>query len=292
MTKPEVAPARSREYVLTASCPDREGILSAVSGFLARCGCNIVDCQQFSEPSPGTFFTRIHFATVVTVDIDVLIDKFHDVAQRFGMTWDAGPTTRKPRTVVLVSKQLHCLNDLLFRHHSRQLAVDIRAIMSNHTGGRELAKWYDLPFHHIPVVNDDKAAQEDRMLDVIQDHDVELAILARYMQILSPRVCAKLPGRIINIHHSFLPSFKGAKPYRQAHQAGVKLIGATAHYVTENLDEGPIIEQDVRRVNHRHEPADLVALGRDLECGVLARAVKWHAERRVLRNGNRTVVFA
>jgi formyltetrahydrofolate deformylase len=281
----------SHEYVLNASCPDREGILASISGFLADSACNIVDCQQFSDPESGTFFTRIHFACPDTVDVNVLKEKFTEVARELRMNWRVRGAGTQPRSIVLVSKELHCLNDLLFRQRIGTLPVEVRAIVSNHTHAAELAEWHGIPFHHLPIVDGDKAAQEDRVLALVDDEDIELVILARYMQILSPRLCALLSERIINIHHSFLPSFKGAKPYQQAHRAGVKLIGATAHYVTADLDEGPIIEQDVLRVDHRHDPAELLARGRDLECNVLARAVKWHSEHRVLRNGNRTVVF-
>ncbi|WP_026425588.1 formyltetrahydrofolate deformylase [Actinokineospora inagensis] len=290
------------EYVLTGTCPDAGGILAAVTGLLTGAGANIVDCQQFSA---ADFFTRVQFrlggagdigtADIGAVDISVIRDKFAETARALGMTWSIDEVGARPRTALLVSKHLHCLNDLLFRHRTGELPVDVTAIVSNHPDAGELASWHGIPFHHVPVTGgdlDDRDDQEARLSDLLRGLDVDLVVLARYMRVLGPRFCAEHAGRMINIHHSFLPSFKGARPYAQAHAAGVKLIGATAHYVTPALDEGQIIEQDVLRVDHRHTPARLRAVGQDLESRVLARAVTWHAEHRVLRNGNRTVVFA
>jgi len=290
----------SREFVLTLSCPDTQGIVHAVSGLLYQAGCNIIDSQQFgdvqSEDSTGLFFMRVHFAAPEHLADEATLTKlFGHVREQFSMTATIRARSRKHRMLVMVSKHGHCLNDLLFRWRSGQLPVDIPAIVSNHPDYAELAASYGIAFHHLPLPtgasSDLKRAQEQQIEALIEREGVDLVVLARYMQILSPEFCAFLKGRAINIHHSFLPSFKGAKPYYQAHDRGVKLIGATAHYVTADLDEGPIIEQDVERVDHTLSPEDFTAVGRDVECVVLARAVKWHVERRVLMNGHKTVVF-
>jgi len=290
----------AREFVLTLSCPDAKGIVHAVSGLLFQAGCNIVDSQQFgdvqSDDSTGLFFMRVHFdAPEHLADESTLMNLFGHVREQFSMTATIRARDRKPRVLIMVSKQGHCLNDLLFRWRSGLLPVEIPAIVSNHPDYAELAASYGIPFHHLPLPTgagaDVKRAQEQQVEALIDQAGVDLVVLARYMQILSPEFCAFLKGRAINIHHSFLPSFKGAKPYYQAHNRGVKLIGATAHYVTADLDEGPIIEQDVARVEHALSPEDLTAVGRDVECVVLARAVKWHVEHRVLMNGHKTVVF-
>ena len=290
----------AREFVLTLSCPDAKGIVHAVSGLLFQAGCNIVDSQQFgdvqSDDSTGLFFMRVHFdAPEHLADESTLMNLFGHVREQFSMTATIRARDRKPRVLIMVSKQGHCLNDLLFRWRSGLLPVEIPAIVSNHPDYAELAASYGIPFHHLPLPTgagaDVKRAQEQQVEALIDQAGVDLVVLARYMQILSPEFCAFLKGRAINIHHSFLPSFKGAKPYYQAHARGVKLIGATAHYVTPELDEGPIIEQDVARVDHSLSAEDLTAVGRDVECVVLARAVRWHVERRVLINGHKTVVF-
>lgn len=290
MTTPP--PAAPREYVLTLSCPDQRGIVHAVSSFLLVTGCTIVDSQQYGDPDTRLFFMRVHFAAQEEgVDLMALNGGFAATAAAFHMSWqihDAG--TRMP-TVVMVSKFGHCLNDLLFRNSIGALPVEIPAVVSNHRDFQALVESYGIPFVHLPVTKENKAEQEARLLTLVEEHGVELVVLARYMQVLSDEVCKALEGRIINIHHSFLPSFKGAKPYHQAHARGVKLIGATAHYVTADLDEGPIIEQDVARVGHGLTPDQLVAVGRDVECRVLSRAVAWHSEHRVLINGRRTVIF-
>ena len=277
-------------YILTLSCPDRTGIVHAVSGFLLERGGNIEEAAQYNDPATGLFFMRVQFACDPVNEAD-LRTQLVSFAAPFQMTCNLHSTTQPMRTVILVSKEGHCLNDLLFRWKSGLLPIDIRAIVSNHRGFYQLAASYNVPFHHIPVTAANKAEAEANQYEVIQSEGAELVVLARYMQILSDNLCRKLSGRAINIHHSFLPSFKGAKPYYQAHDRGVKLIGATAHYVTADLDEGPIIEQDVARVDHSKTVDDLTTQGRDTESQVLARAVKWHSEHRVLLNGHKTVIF-
>ena len=287
------------DYILTLSCPDRTGIVYRVTGLLYELGCNILDAQQFGDEETQRFFLRVHFDVPSLAEADVLQEGFAALADNFGMDWQIHDARRRARLLVLVSKQGHCLNDLLFRAHSRQLPVDIAGIVSNHGDFAALADSYGVPFHHLPVTAATKATQEQQIVELVDKHNIDLVgseridlvVLARYMQILSPALCDALAGRAINIHHSFLPSFKGAKPYHQAHQRGVKIIGATAHYVTRDLDEGPIIEQDVQRVDHAMSAEDFTAVGRDIECVVLARAVRWHVERRVLMNGHKSVVF-
>ena len=286
------------EYVLTLSARDTKGLVYAVSGLLYQAGCNIIDSQQFGdlegEDATGLFFMRVHFQApehlADRADLDTL---FAHARREHGMTAQFHPVTQRARLLLMVSQHGHCLNDLLFRWRSGQLAVDIAAVVSNHDTHRGLVEGYGLPFHHLPsgAAADAKAAQEAKVLQLIEEQRIDLVVLARYMQILSPALCGQLAGRAINIHHSFLPSFKGARPYFQAHARGVKLIGATAHYVTADLDEGPIIEQDVERVDHSLSADDFTAVGRDIECAVLARAVRWHVEHRVLLNGHKTVVF-
>ena len=279
------------QYVLTLSCPDKQGIVHAVSSYLFLTGCNIVDSQQFGDATSGLYFMRVHFSAEEPVTLEKLRASFAATGDAFRMDWQIHPSAERARVLLLVSRFGHCLNDLLFRASSGALPVDVVAVVSNHTDFQELAGSYGVPFHHIPVTADTKAEAEAELLRLVEQERVDLVVLARYMQVLSDDLCKALAGRAINIHHSFLPSFKGAKPYHQAHARGVKLIGATAHYVTAQLDEGPIIEQEVVRVSHDVTPEQLVALGRDAECQALARAVKWHAERRVLLNGSRTVVF-
>jgi formyltetrahydrofolate deformylase len=277
-------------YILTLSCADRMGIVHAVSGFLLQNGGNIEEAAQFNDPDTGLFFMRVQFACD-QLDHTELKTRLADFAQPFGMAWKLHATSQPMRTVILVSKEGHCLNDLLFRCKSGLLPVEVRAIVSNHREFYQLAASYNIPFHHLPVTAATKDQVESRQLEIIESESAELVVLARYMQILSNDLCNKLAGKAINIHHSFLPSFKGAKPYYQAHHRGVKLIGATAHYVTADLDEGPIIEQDVVRADHSKTVEDLTAMGRDTESQVLARAVKWHSEHRVLLNGHKTVIF-
>ncbi len=280
------------EFVLTLDCPDRPGIVHAVASYLVLRAANILESQQFDDRLEGRFFMRVHFELVdPRVGLDELLDGFGQVADTWAMTWQLFPADEPFRTLVLVSRFGHCLNDLLFRWSTGALNIEIPAIVSNHEDFRPLAAQYGVPFHHIPVTADTKAEAEARLLEMVDDLGIHLVVLARYMQVLSDDACKALAGRAINIHHSFLPGFKGAKPYHQAHARGVKQIGATAHYVTADLDEGPIIEQDVERVSHDMGPAQLAQAGRDIEARVLARAVRWHAENRVLINGARTVVF-
>ena len=276
-------------YVLTLSCKDKPGIVHAVSGFLLTQGGNIEEAAQYNDHDTGLFFMRVQF--VCSTASDALRTQVEGFAQQHHMQWGLHALNAPMRTVIMVSQQGHCLNDLLFRWKSGLLPIDIRAIISNHRDFYQLAASYNIPFVHLPVTAATKAQVEAKQLDIIAQEQAELVVLARYMQVLSDNMCQHLAGRAINIHHSFLPSFKGAKPYYQAHDRGVKLIGATAHYVTADLDEGPIIEQDVARVDHSMTVDDLTAQGRDTESQVLARAVKWHSEHRVLLNGHKTVVF-
>ncbi|MFN7155249.1 MAG: formyltetrahydrofolate deformylase [Acidovorax sp.] len=277
-------------YILTLSCPDRLGLVHAVSGFLLEHGGNIEEAAQYNDHATGLFFMRVQFACDQH-DHATLKARLTTFAEPHQMRWTLHATAAPMKTVLMVSKEGHCLNDLLFRWKSGLLPIDIRAIISNHRDFYQLAASYNVPFHHIPLTGNTKAQAEAKQFEIIEGEGAELVVLARYMQILSLDLCQKLAGRAINIHHSFLPSFKGAKPYYQAHDRGVKLIGATAHYVTADLDEGPIIEQDVARADHTDTVEDLTARGRDTESQVLARAVKWHSEHRVVLNGHKTVVF-
>ena len=278
------------EWVLTIACPDRVGIEAAVTGALAARGDFIKQSQQFGSPESGRFFMRLDF-TSGTADRDTLIADLQPVFDKFEMDWYLNLFGHKMRTLLLVSKAPHALVDLLYREKYQGLPIDVVGVVGNHPDLKEIAYFYGKPFYLIPVTKDTKAKAEAELLELYREKDAELIVLARYMQILSDDVCAQLPGRIINIHHSFLPSFKGAKPYHQAHERGVKIIGATSHYVTGDLDEGPIIEQEVERVDHSRTVADLVSLGEDVERRTLARAVRWHAEHRVLLDGKRTVIF-
>jgi formyltetrahydrofolate deformylase len=280
-----------RRFILTIVCPDRRGIVATVSRFLFERGCNIVDSTQFGDLEQGQFFLRMLFSSDQTVTRDTLETDFAAIADEFTMDARFYDEGHKTRTLIMVSHLGHCLVDLLYRWSIGALPIDVIGIVSNHRDFEKLAGSYDLPFTYLPVTKENKQTQEAELLAIIEQRDVELVVLARYMQILSEPTCERLRGRVINIHHSFLPSFKGARPYHQAHQRGVKLIGATAHYVTEDLDEGPIIEQSVERVTHALSPQDCTAVGRDIEAIVLARAVKWHAEHRILLSGVRTVVL-
>jgi len=293
-----------QEFILTLSCRDTKGIVHAVSGLLYQAGCNIIDSQQFgdvqSEDGTGLFFMRVHFEAPQHLSDAATLDRLlGNLRSQFEMDLRLHALARRARLLLMVSQHGHCLNDLLYRWKTQTLGgsqgVDIPAIVSNHATFAGLAESYGLPFHHLPLAGgssaEAKRAQERQIEALIDEHEIDLVVLARYMQILSPEFCSFLRGRAINIHHSFLPSFKGAKPYYQAHERGVKLIGATAHYVTADLDEGPIIEQNVERVDHSLTPEGFTAVGRDIECVVLARAVRWHVERRVLLNGAKTVIF-
>jgi formyltetrahydrofolate deformylase len=270
-------------HVLTLVCADRIGIVHAVSGFLAERRCNILDSQQFGDPATGKFFMRVHFEGEP--------GDFSPVAAEYAMDWELADDAVRSRILVLVSREGHCLNDLLYRWRIGALSGDIAGIVSNHPDFEPLAVAYGVPYHHVPVTAENRPQQEATLLELVDRYGVDLVVLARYMQVLSARLCDQLPGRIINIHHSFLPSFRGARPYQQAYDRGVKLIGATAHYVTADLDEGPIIEQETARVDHTLTPEQLAAVGRDLEAVALARAVQWHVEHRILLNGTKTVVF-
>ena len=292
--------ALDHQFVLTLSCRDTKGIVHAVSGLLYQAGCNIIDSQQFGDlegpDATGFFFMRVHFEAPPHLSSIATLDTlFAHARSQFGMDARFHAAAARPKLLLMVSQHGHCLNDLLFRWRSGQLEVDIPAIVSNHRTFEALAQSYGIAFHHLPLPTGSdaatKRAQEQQVEALVHSERIDLVVLARYMQILSPEFCAALKGRAINIHHSFLPSFKGAKPYFQAHARGVKLIGATAHYVTADLDEGPIIEQDVARVDHAMSAEAMTAVGRDVECVVLARAVRWHVQRRVLMNGHKSVVF-
>ena len=280
-------------YILTLSCKDVRGIVAAVTGFLADNFGFIIESAQFGDESTGQFFLRIEF-TIENIDIEgeYLKNLFAEkIAEKFSMQWQMVRKSQKSRVLIMVSKFGHCLNDLLHRYSTGQLSIEIPAIISNHADWEKVARWHEIPFYHLPIIATNKEQQELKILEIIEQQKIDVVVLARYMQILSPKLCIELQGKAINIHHSFLPSFKGAKPYLQAFDRGVKLIGATAHYVTTDLDEGPIIEQEVARVDHTHSPDDLAAIGRDTECVALARALKYHTEHRVLLNGKKTVVF-
>ncbi|CAM2802374.1 formyltetrahydrofolate deformylase [Actinomyces slackii] len=280
----------STHLVLSLSCPDKPGIVHAVTGALARRGGNITESKQFGDSDTGLFFMRVQVET--TVPRLELEKDLEALAGDYAMEWSLDEVGRPMRTLIMVSKEGHCLTDLLFRARSQGLPIDVAGVVGNHEDLRAVAEFYGAPFHCIPVTRETKEAAEAELMALVESLGVELVVLARYMQILSPALCERLHGGVINIHHSFLPSFKGARPYAQAHERGVKLIGATAHYVTADLDEGPIIEQDVTRVAHEDSVAALRAKGQDVERRVLAQAVRWHTEHRVLMNGHRTVVFA
>jgi len=287
---------RHQEFILTLSCRDTKGIVYTVSGLLYQAGCNIIDSQQFGDlegaDATGLFFMRVHFeAPPHLANVAMLDTLFAHTKTQYAMDARFHAVAERSRVLLMVSQHGHCLNDLLFRWKSGQLEVDIPAVVSNHADFGALAQSYGVPFHHLPLDGGDKRAQERELEAIIGRERIDLVVLARYMQVLGPELCERLRGRAINIHHSFLPSFKGARPYVQALARGVKLIGATAHYVTPDLDEGPIIEQDVERVDHSLSAEDLSAVGRDIECRVLARAVRWHVEHRLMMNGHKTVVF-
>jgi formyltetrahydrofolate deformylase len=320
----------ANDHILTLSCPDKPGIVHAVTAIFARHGHNILDLQQFSDPVAVRFFMRVHFGASASTSTSTaaasttaaaktpssshddndnktdnpdtsssspattshLTPLFDDLASAYSMTYSIRPASQRTRVLIMVSKIGHCLNDLLFRMRTTQLRIEVPLIVSNHADFADLAASYGAEFHHLPVTRDNKAEQERKVLELIEKHDIELVVLARYMQVLSPTLCAAMSGRIINIHHSFLPSFKGAKPYHQAYERGVKIIGATAHFVTKDLDEGPIIEQSVARIDHSMNPKKLAEEGSNVESLVLATAVRWYADMRVFLNGPKTVVFA
>ncbi|EHK20087.1 uncharacterized protein TRIVIDRAFT_58567 [Trichoderma virens Gv29-8] len=285
----------SSGHILTLSCPDKPGIVHAVTGIFAAKGHNVLDLQQFSDPVTNKFFMRVHFGPAPDVadasSTEHLEPDFQALASEYSMKYNFRPLKRRTRVLIMVSKIGHCLNDLLFRMKTGQLLIEVPIIVSNHPDFEDLAKSYGIEFHHLPVTKDTKLEQESKVLELIKQHNIELVVLARYMQVLSPKLCEEMSGKIINIHHSFLPSFIGAKPYHQAFDRGVKIIGATAHIVTADLDEGPIIEQRVTRVDHSMDPKKLSEEGSTVETQVLAAAVRWYAEGRVFLNGHKTVVF-
>jgi formyltetrahydrofolate deformylase len=278
-------------YCLTVQCASTRGIVAALSSFLADSGCNITDSAQFDDRETGRFFMRVSFISETGAPLAALESGFVAVADRFGMDFTFHDTARKMKVVVMVSRFGHCLNDLLYRWRIGALPIDLVGVISNHMDYQKVVVNHDVPFHCIDVTRDNKLDAEARQMEIVTKSGAELIVLARYMQVLSDRMCDEMSGRIINIHHSFLPSFKGANPYKQAYERGVKLIGATSHYVTGDLDEGPIIEQDIVRVTHAQSAQDYVSLGRDVESQVLARAVHAHIHHRVFVNGNKTVVF-
>jgi formyltetrahydrofolate deformylase len=280
----------TQSYTLGFSCPDKPGIVHSVSSFIVDIGGNITESRQFEDRENELFFMRVEFDVKASIDVEEINQKFSLIADSYSMNWRLANSDKRERVLIMVSKYEHCLNDLLFRHRSGSLLVDIPVIVSNHRDLEEMANWYGIPFVHISH-EQGKAEAENQLRKVIAENKIDLIVLARYMQILSGDFCDDFAGKIINIHHSFLPSFKGAKPYHQAHQRGVKVIGATAHYVTRELDEGPIIEQEVARVDHSNTPDQLASVGRDVEAQALARAVAWHAQHRVFLSGQRTIVF-
>lgn len=294
MTSSSSESSAAPQWVLTLSCIDGPGIVHAISGAVVAAGGNIAESQQFASADTGRFFMRLQVEAVAQPD--TFGDRFHSalapVTERYNMTWRLDTVGRPVRTLILASTATHCINDLLYRRRGGQLPIEVPLVLSNHETVRDIAEFYDVSFEHRAIATkDDKAVFEARVLEAVEELDIELVVLARYMQILSPELCEALAGKAINIHHSFLPGFKGANPYKQAHQRGVKLIGATAHFVTTDLDEGPIIEQDVTRVDHSYSPKELVQLGQDEESRVLRRAVNWFAENRILRDGDRTIIF-
>ncbi|WP_426975722.1 formyltetrahydrofolate deformylase [Pseudarthrobacter sp. O4] len=295
LTNPAQKPAEPTaltEHVLTLDCAESPGIVHAISGFLLDHGCDIIDNKQYGDRGEGHFFMRVHFSSAKEAfGTEQLRSDFTALAEKWKMNWQLEPQGRKRRVLVMVSKFGHCLNDLLFRARTGDLPIEIVAVVSNHRDQEGLVQWHGIPFFHLPVTKDSKPEAEARLLELVDELDVELVVLARYMQVLSDGLSAQLAGRTINIHHSFLPSFKGAKPYHQAYDRGVKTVGATAHYVNAELDEGPIISQQVIDVDHTYTPDDLVAVGRDAECAALRNAVRWHCEGRILLLGNRTVIL-
>lgn len=282
---------KSCDYILTLTCQDRPGIVAAIATCLAEMACNIEESSQYGDPESKSFFMRVHFVAPDGCSKDHLCEKLGAVATQFSMTWTLNHTQHRTRTMIMVSKLGHCLFDLLYRWQNDALPIEITRIVSNHEDFQDAVELAGLNFTYLPLTPETKSHQESKLRDIIEQDEIELVVLARYMQILSPELAIDLAGRVINIHHSFLPSFKGAKPYHQAHERGVKIIGATAHYVTPDLDEGPIIEQQVETVDHTMRVSDLIAAGRDIEKRVLARAVKYHAEHRLLLNGSKTIVF-
>lgn len=281
-----------RRFRLVLSCPDRVGIVSMVSNFISSHGGSITDANQHSDPTCGWFFMRVEIdASTLPFGLAELCQAFAPIAQSFNMHWQISDSNQPKRVILMASRESHCLADLLYRYHANELFCEIPCVISNHDDLRSMVQWHDIPYHHVPVDSADKATHFAAIEQLIEQYQADVIVLARYMQILPPKLCQQYPRQIINIHHSFLPSFAGAKPYHQAHERGVKLIGATCHYVTEDLDAGPIIDQDVIRVSHRDLPEEMVRLGRDVEKNVLSRGLRWHLQDRILVQGNKTVVF-
>ena len=281
-----------RRFRLVLSCPDRVGIGAMVSNFISSHGGSIADANQHSDPSTGWFFMRVEIkADSLPFTLEQLIEAFTPIAQSFDMSWQINDSAAPKKVVLMASREAHCLADLLYRYHAGELDCEIPCVISNHDDLRSMVEWHDIPYYHVPVDKHDKQPHFDEVSRLIREHEADTVVLARYMQILPEDICEEYERRIINIHHSFLPSFAGAKPYHQAHDRGVKLIGATCHYVTQELDAGPIIDQDVIRVSHRDLPEEMVRLGRDVEKTVLSRGLRWHLEDRILVHGNKTVVF-
>ena len=283
----------TKQFVFVMTCPDTVGIVAAVTTFISEHGGFICSSSHYGDPATNRFFMRTVFHSIGSKikNLKDMKSKFLPIAEKYSMQWDIHDTGYRPRVLIAVSKFGHCLNDLLHKTKIGQIAIDIPAVVSNHLDMRDIVEWYNIPYYHLPITQETKEIQEEKIINLVNDLDIDLVVLARYMQILSPNLTKVLSGRCINIHHSFLPSFKGAAPYQQAYNLGVKLIGATSHYVTSDLDEGPIVEQAVERVDHSFSLEDMINTGRDLETMVLSRAVKWHIEHRVLLNGNKTVVF-
>ena len=279
------------QYILNLTCIDQLGIVATISSALAEMGLFILELAQFSDPSTEQFFMRIFFENTREIAKEDLIKKIDEVGAKFKITWNLQDKNFRPNVLIMVSKLSHCLNDLLYRWSNNALPINIKGILSNHEDLKGMVSWYQIPFHFFPLTSQTKKEQEEKLLQLIKQENIDLVVLARYMQILSEDVCKKMHGKIINIHHSFLPSFKGAKPYQQAFDRGVKIIGATAHYVTPELDEGAIIDQETIHVGHHQSVEEFMQLGQDIECQVLARAVKWHSEQRVILNNHKTVVF-
>jgi formyltetrahydrofolate deformylase len=284
-------PDKMKEYILTTKCADTSGISASVLNFIYENGGFISSSYNYGDPYTQTFFMRTVFEGKSLDTLETVRENFKPIAEKFNMEWEINPTCKPPRILIAVSKFGHCLNDLLHKTKIGQIPMEIAAVVSNHPDMKELVEWHGINYFHFPTAPENKAETEEKIIQLIDDLRIDLVVLARYMQILSPRMCKALNGRCINIHHSFLPSFKGAAPYSQAYSKGVKIVGATAHYVTEDLDEGPIIEQAVERIDHTYTPEDIGITVRDLETVILSRAVKWHVERRILLNGNKTVVF-
>ncbi len=282
---------QAADFVLLIASVDRKGIVAAVAKSIVSQDCNIVESAQFRDCDSDRFFMRIAIAAPVGMTAERFSDAFAPVAATFELDWNIRDLKHKLRAMIMISQGGHCLNDLLYRTSTQRLPIDVTSVVSNHTTWQRRVEHDGIPFHHMPITPENKAEQEAKLVEMVEDQQVDLIILARYMQVLSDKLCQKLDGRVINIHHSFLPGFKGAKPYHRAHERGVKMVGATADYVTADLDEGPIITQDVSNVDHSDTVEDLIAQGQDTESRVLARAVKLHSEHRVMLNGNRTVVF-